>query len=127
MFFAFTRLLLIQHMKNLFLHSCTFILIMFASFSVNAVPPVSGAQQANMHRPLLFTENRGQVADADETPRPDILFTAHSGSVSLFLTGNSIYYQFTKTNKETNKTSQRDGAALPDKYSAVSCRFSVAL
>jgi len=49
------------------------------------------------HQPLLFIENRGQVADAAGKPRPDILFTAQSGGAKLYFTANAIHYQFTKT------------------------------
>jgi hypothetical protein len=44
--------------------------------------------------PFAFTENRGQVADLDHHPRPDILFTARSGDMSMFLGTHGLYYQF---------------------------------
>ncbi len=46
---------------------------------------------------LLFTENRGQVADDKGNPRPDILFTTHSGNTGVYLTPTGIYYQFVHT------------------------------
>ena len=46
---------------------------------------------------LLFTENRGQVTDAKGLPRPDILFTAHSGGARVFISATGISYQFTNT------------------------------
>jgi hypothetical protein len=46
--------------------------------------------------PLIFTENRGQVADMSGKPRPDILFTAHSGHTNIFLAASGISYQFSK-------------------------------
>ncbi|PQJ12532.1 hypothetical protein CJD36_001930 [Flavipsychrobacter stenotrophus] len=46
---------------------------------------------------LLFTENKGQVADKEGHPRPDIFFTAHSGSTQLFITSTGINYQFSRT------------------------------
>ena len=48
-------------------------------------------------QPLLFTENRGQVADTKGQLRPDILFTAHNGGAQVFVTAGSIEYQFVKT------------------------------
>ena len=45
---------------------------------------------------LLFIENRGQVADADGKPRPEILFTSQNGGAKLYFTVNAIHYQFTK-------------------------------
>ena len=47
-------------------------------------------------QPLLFTQNKGQVADMNGSPRPDVLFTAHSKGVKLFFTKNGISYQFQK-------------------------------
>ncbi len=47
--------------------------------------------------PLLFTENKGQVADKAGNPRPDILFTAHSAGIKIYLTATGIHYQFEKT------------------------------
>jgi hypothetical protein len=47
--------------------------------------------------PVLFTENRGQVIDAEGNPRPDIMFTARSNGAKVFLTGTGIYYQFTRS------------------------------
>lgn len=60
--------------------------------------PVTLQHQNAQKSQLLFTENRGQIADLAGTPRPDILFTAHSGSTNLFLKSDGIYYQFTKIN-----------------------------
>ncbi len=48
-------------------------------------------------KPLLFIENKGQVADQDGKSRADIKFTAQSNGVNLFFTGDGIYYQFTKS------------------------------
>ena len=48
-------------------------------------------------QPLLFIENKGQIADMDGNLRPDILFTTHSKGVNLFFTKNGISYQFQKT------------------------------
>lgn len=45
---------------------------------------------------LLFTENRGQIVDDKGKRRSDILFTAHSGAMQLFLTATGIHYQLIK-------------------------------
>lgn len=51
----------------------------------------------NLHSgAILFTENKGQVTDNEGRKRPDILFTAHSNGVQVFVGGSSISYQFTK-------------------------------
>lgn len=63
----------------------------------NDVKNLATLQRQNVQQSQLrFTENRGQVADLAGTPRPDILFTAQSGSTNLFLKSDGIYYQFTK-------------------------------
>jgi uncharacterized protein YjdB len=46
---------------------------------------------------FVFSENRGQIADEAGRPRPDILFSAHSGGAQVFLTATGIHYQFAKT------------------------------
>jgi hypothetical protein len=48
-------------------------------------------------QPLLFTQNKGQVADMNGNVQPSVLFTTHSKGVKLFLTKNGISYQFQKT------------------------------
>lgn len=48
-------------------------------------------------QPLLFIENKGQVADMNGNIRSDILFTTHSKGVKLFFSTNRISYQFQKT------------------------------
>jgi len=64
----------------------------------NHTTPATGHLPLRQHKnKLLFVENRGQVTDASGKSRPDILFTSHNGSMQLFLTSNSINYQFTKT------------------------------
>jgi hypothetical protein len=57
----------------------------------------SAAKLAQQQSRLLFTENKGQVADASGRPRPDILFAAHSGATQVYLTATGINYQFSKT------------------------------
>lgn len=46
---------------------------------------------------LLFMENKGQVADDKSNLQPDILFTANSAGAKVYLSANTIHYQFTKT------------------------------
>ncbi len=53
-------------------------------------------QEVTLATGLRFTENRGQVADINGKPRPDILFTAQSQGVKLFVTATGLHYQFTR-------------------------------
>lgn len=72
--------------------------ILLVSFLALAEPgnPISPGHNVSAS-PLLFTENRGQVADANGKQRPDILFTAQSNGATIFLTATGIHYQFQKT------------------------------
>ncbi len=87
-------------------------------------------------QPLLFIENRGQVADVSGKLRPDILFTSQSDGAKLFFTANAIHYQFTKTEflKERSDSIQSDKLyqnykmdVLGKKIQQSIHRFSVAL
>ncbi len=63
---------------------------------------------------LRFTENKGQVADMDDKPRPDVLFTAHSRGVKLFITATGIYYQFSRTFEKKKNASEKE--IIPSKF-----------
>jgi hypothetical protein len=62
---------------------------------------------------LRFTENKGQVTDFSGNPRPDILFTAQSNGVKLFLTANGIHYQFRRDFARPEQVNER--MAMPNK------------
>ena len=65
-------------------------------------------------RELRFTENKGQVADLNGQLRPDILFTAQSDGVKLFLTATGIHYQFRRDFKnQSNGNASHDLATAP--------------
>ncbi len=59
-------------------------------------PETNAAKNQLRQGQLRFTENRGQVADLAGNPRPDILFTAQSEGVKLFVTETGLHYQFTR-------------------------------
>lgn len=46
---------------------------------------------------LLFIENKGQVTDQDNKPRPDIDFKLKAPGVDIFVGSGSIHYQWSKT------------------------------
>ncbi len=62
---------------------------------------------------LRFTENKGQVADRDGKLRPDILFTASSKGVKLFITANGIYYQFTRSFEKKDQLPGKEKSKQP--------------
>src|SRR5438874_153511 len=53
------------------------------------------AQTVMQRDGIHFTENRGQVVDTRGSLRPDILYTAGSRGVTLFLRNTGISYLFT--------------------------------
>jgi hypothetical protein len=55
--------------------------------------PAALHKQDNRHP---FIENRGQVVDEKGVSRADILFTLRNANVAIFLSSNSIHYQFEK-------------------------------
>lgn len=62
---------------------------------------------------LLFTENKGQVADINGNVQPGIRYTAHTGNIDLYLSANSISYQF---NKQHNATQDPTGKKTTETY-----------
>lgn len=47
-----------------------------------------------LNQGILFTENRGQVANLEGIPQPQVLFTANNAGVKLFISSSGIHYQF---------------------------------
>ena len=77
---------------------------------VASLPLLILAKNANTvqaEKPLLFIENKGQVADMDGKLRPDILFTAYSSGTKLFFSQDGIYYQFQRTKNESKIPEKR--------------------
>lgn len=120
--------------RNIFIASFTILSSFAAVLPCAAVPgadapasqPVKVKQQRSL--PLLFTENRGQVADANGKLRPDILFSAQSGATALYLTGNAIYYQFNKiTYPKGYQPDEENPVASAKQFKKETYRFSVTL
>ena len=57
---------------------------------------VGQTKKGDEKAPLLFTENKGQVADQYDAPRPDILFGGKSGDLAFHLKKNGLSYQLEK-------------------------------
>lgn len=73
-------------------------LIVILAFISNTLSAGTLADNKSLNeQPLLFTQNKGQIADFEGNLRPDVLFTTHSKGVKLFFTKNGISYQFQKT------------------------------
>ncbi len=122
-------------MRRIHIALLTLFLILVHGQIVFAVPGIAPAaakmaaiQQASH---LLFTENRGQVINDKGQPRPDILFTAHSGTTQLFLTATGINYQFNKITcpEDHDKLHKdpREQAELSKETKKETYRFSLSL
>ena len=46
--------------------------------------------------PFAFRENKGQIANKDFVPQPDVLFQANGKGVTLFLQKDRVVYQYAK-------------------------------
>jgi hypothetical protein len=93
--------------RNFSLYFCCFLLIFFYPFYELRKQPEAPFLKAGQPRNealiksmgnagLVFTENKGQVIDFEGNVRPDVLFSAFQNGVNLFVTANSIQYQFRK-------------------------------
>ncbi len=58
---------------------------------------------ATAARPILFTENRGQLVDTRGQLRPDLLYKAESGGVELYLSATSLSYVFTSVDGDLGR------------------------
>jgi hypothetical protein len=50
-------------------------------------------------RTVSFTENKGQFADQNYSPRPDVLFGGSDGQMAFHITGKGISYQLYRADK----------------------------
>lgn len=105
------------------------------SFAQQPSPQPAVYQQKMQFSALLFMENKGQVADEKGNPQTGILFSANSGGAKIYLTTNSIHYQFSKTeypkgydpfSKEPAKDLQQE-EALRKQIKTSTHRFTVEL
>jgi len=82
------------------------ILAVTASLAVKAkeskLPAVSSRPVTG--GPLLFTENKGQVATVDGRVMREVLFTAYGNGARVLLTANGIQYQFSRQADHGSKT-----------------------
>ncbi len=86
-----------------------FILIVSVLFLTNTI--VAGKDKtdistlSNKHAPLSFVENKGQITDQNNNPRPDVQFkVAAAAGLNVFIGNGAIHYQF--NNPVINKASQ---------------------
>lgn len=111
-----------------------------AAYPVAAKPPGHPASSTAPRAfvptaaPLVFAENRGQISDAAGNLRPDILFSARRGETGIYLTGQGIYYQFTRIIyphgydfSEQDPRSSEQRSALEKQIKTETHRFSLAL
>ena len=74
------------------------VIAMIGLLSIKVIATTSNLEKGKTDtQPLLFTQNKGQIADMNGKVQSSVLFTTHSKGVNLFLTKNGISYQFQKT------------------------------
>ncbi len=85
-----------------------------------------GFEPKQQTQSITFTENKGQVSDQYNKPRPDVLFTGRAGDKGFFLRNNGISYQFYRVDawkKEDSVVSshfgfeKEDTSKVPDQLS----------
>lgn len=107
------------------IHSALACLLFACFFSLN----YSYGQTQNVTHlaPLYFTENKGQVADQFEKPRPDILFGGKSGDLAFHLKRDGLSYQLEKV-IEWEKDDLFEQLGIPSsegKYKMIAKRSSI--
>jgi gliding motility-associated-like protein len=95
----------------------TLLLLFFCCLGIE--PLVAGeravkATPMQHNSPFAFRENKGQIANKDFVPQPDVLFQAKGKGVTLFLKKDRVVYQYAKitypkgyqfhSEKDTKKT-----------------------
>ncbi len=92
------------------------IIFLFLSFSATCYGQVANKQSLAASNTMLFLENKGQVLDFDNQPRPDILYMLKGGGVNVFVGKGELHYLFSqkKQNPEEAKK-QGFGETLADK------------
>ena len=76
------------------------------------------AIQQNSNQQVYFTENKGQVADQHDQPRPDVLFSGQTAGMVFHLRNDGISYQLNRIDswKEEDKKLQnpaREAVKIP--------------
>lgn len=61
------------------------------------------------NKPVLFTENKGQVSDQNNKPRTDVLFYGASSGMSFYLKNNGLSYQLYKVSSWKEKREELPG------------------
>jgi gliding motility-associated-like protein len=77
----------------------TLLLLFFCYLGIEPLVAVERAVKATPMQhssPFAFRENKGQIANKDFIPQPDVLFQAKGKGVTLFLMKDRVVYQYTK-------------------------------
>lgn len=94
---------LIKQMKN-----CSLFFVLLVSvcpiFAAGSTDPglINDAKQWMKDKEILFTENKGQLADMNGNPVPFVLFSAKTPGVNVFITTSGLTYQTIKRTTEEN-------------------------
>lgn len=79
------------------------------SFSINKKDNPNGKVKN-----IIFTENKGQVADQYNNARPDVLYVGTSGALNFHIKNNSISYQLCKVDRWKEVESENGSQLIAD-------------
>ncbi len=84
--------------------------------SVLATLGLQAGRLAEKPEKISFTENKGQVSDQNNKPRPDVLYSGNAGDMTFHLRNGGLSYQFTKIDswKEEEDPKTRKKTKTPE-------------
>lgn len=80
-------------------------------FAANIFAGVTPGLKQQQSAGICFTENKGQVQDQDQKPRPDVLYGAMTGNMAVHIKNNGVSYQLYRVDRykesENPKTKEK--------------------
>ncbi|MES2387018.1 MAG: SBBP repeat-containing protein [Bacteroidota bacterium] len=80
----------------------------------NTADNFTGSKNIGKNASLLFIENKGQIINSNHKPMPEILFSAKSGGLGVYVTNNAIHYVFSKTEGKPKAALINNGTRASD-------------
>lgn len=71
------------------------LILPFVVFSADN-PGIAKRPLQDIHKDLLFIENKGQIVDQHNRQRPDIDFKIETGAITIFIGDGQLHYQWNK-------------------------------
>ena len=104
-------------MKNKLLHHVSWLLSLSLCGPALLAQDTAGGMMNTFkrsQRPVVFTENKGQVGDQHNRPRPDVLFSGEAGGMIYHLKRNGVSYQLSHVDQP-----EKGGADLESLHSGI--------